>query len=268
MTKIPKPPQDLTRQRTEERARALTEAVVFAFTDKLKSEINKHGGFLGLRHVDAIEAEFKAKADQLSAIFAKAFDDAAREQEELRWFSIKRPAFDRLIVKRFEHLLMFHGADGKLHGAISRRLLPGFFLALHMMLGPEAMEAYHRRSDEAVARIMKGKLPINWDLVDRDAEIQDIMLDAQFSIAQHFEDAKRRFAWFIHIANSHMAPATDTQGEEATWELSHRSLHMLVNGLLSDLKTAVQDDRAWKRLAKRHPGADRHKLEFILERLG
>jgi hypothetical protein len=137
-----------------------------------------------------------------------------------------------------------------------------------MMLGPDAMEAYHRRSDEAVTRIMKGKLPINWDLVDRDAEIQDIMLDAQFSIAQHFEDAKRRFAWFIHIANSHMAPATDTQGEEATWELSHRSLHMLVNGLLSDLKTAVQDDRAWKRLAKRHPGTDRHKLEFILERLG
>ena len=95
----PKTPQDLTRQRTEERARALTDAVVYAFTEKLKSEINKHGGFLGLRHVDAIEAEFHAKAKQLSAAFASAFDDAAREQEELRWFSIKRPAFDRLIVK-------------------------------------------------------------------------------------------------------------------------------------------------------------------------
>lgn len=263
----PKTPQDLTRQRTEERARALTDAVVFAFTEKLKSEINKHGGFLGLRHVDAIEAEFHAKAKQLSAAFASAFDDAAREQEELRWFSIKRPAFDRLIVKRFEHLFMHKGADGQVHGSISRRLLPGFFLALSMMLGPEAMAAYQRRSDDAVTRVMQGQLPINWDLVDHDADIRDILLDAQIAIAQHFENVQRRFNWFIQVANAHMAPAASDQAFDAHWELGHRALHLLANSLLSDLSTAVNDDTAWDRLAARHADVDRHALAVTLEQL-
>lgn len=263
----PKSPQDLTRQRTEDRARALTEAVVHAFTEKLKSEIEKHGGYLGLRHVETIEAEFQAKAKQLSASFAQAFDDAAREQEELRWFSIKRPAFDRLIVKRFEHLLMHQDADGEIHGAISRRLLPGFFLALQMMLGPETMEAYQRRSDEAVARIMGGQVPIDWNLVDQDAAIGDVLLDAQYTIAQYFEDVQRRFSWFIQVANAHMAPATNADSFDANWELGHRALHMLVNSLLVDLKKAVDDDLAWRHLAERHEDADRLKLEVILDRL-
>ena len=263
----PKPPQDLSRQRTEERARALTDAVVFAFTEKLKSEINKHGGFIGLRHVDEIEAGFQAKAKQLSAAFAKAFEDAAREQEELRWFSIKRPAFDRLIVKRFEHLLMHQDAKGEIHGAISRRLLPGFFLALGMMLGPETLAAYQRRSDDAVTRIMGGQMPVDWDLVDQDAGIRDVLLDAQFVIAQYFEDPQRRFTWFIQVANAHMAPATNPGSFDTTWELGHRALHMLINSLLGDLKKVVGDDDAWARFAKRHKDADRLRLEIILDRL-
>jgi len=267
MVNTPKSPQELAHQRTQERAKTLSGAVVAAFTEKLKSEIHKHGGFLGLRHVDAIEAEFQAKADQLAVVFAQALEDAAREQEELRWFSIKRPAFDRLIVKRFEHLFMQRAADGQIHGAISRRLLPGFFLALQMMRGPETMEQYHQRSDDAVERIMKGQVPINWDLVDQDDDVQNVLLDAQYAIALHFEDAQRRFDWFIHIANSHIAPPASAEADDATWELGHRSLHLLVNSLLSDLRAVVSDDQAWQELAERHPDADRHKLEFILDRL-
>ncbi len=266
MTK-PMPPQDQIQARAEERARALSDAVVHAFTQKLKSEIEKHGGYLGLRHVDAIEAEFHAKAKELSVLFAQAFKDAAREQEDLRWFSIKRPAFDRLIVKRFEHLLMHPTADGKVHGAISRRLLPGFFLALSMMLGPEAMAEYQRRSDAAVARVMKGQMPVDWNLVDQDADIHDVLLDAQYAVALHFKDVQRRFSWFIQIANAHMAPANDPDSFDADWELGHRALHLLMNSLLSDLDKAVSEDVAWRHLAERHEGADRAHLAEILDKL-
>ena len=61
-----------------------------------------------------------------------------------------------------------------------------------MMVGPETMETYQRRSNEAVARVMGGVLPINWDLVDQDGEIRDVLLDAQYTIAQYFEDPERR----------------------------------------------------------------------------
>ena len=136
-----------------------------------------------------------------------------------------------------------------------------------MMLGSEAMEEYQRRSDEAVARVMKGQLPVDWDLVDQDADIHDVILDAQYAIAHHFENLQRRFAWFIQIANAHMAPPTAAQGEETTWELGNRSLRLLANALLSDLKKAVNDDLAWRHLAERHAGADRRQLTSILDRL-
>jgi len=264
---IPKPPQNLTQERAERRAQALAGVVVQAFTEKLRREIEKHGGFLGVRHVDGIEAEFQAKAKQLSAAFAQAFEDAAREQEELRWHAIKRPAFDRLIVKRFEHLFMRRGGDGRMHGAVSRRILPGFFLALNMMLGPEAVAEYQFRCDAAVERVMRGQVPVDWERVDNDAEVHDVILDAELAIAQHFVDTQRRFSWFIHITNSHMAPASGGAHGEADWELGHRALHVLLHSLLGDLKKAIADELAWRHLAERHPDADRQQIETVLARL-
>lgn len=268
---VPRQPKSIVAQRAEERAQALAEAVVEAFTAKLRVEIEKHGGFLGIRHLDTVEAEFKAKSKQLSHAFAMALEDAAREQEELRWHAIKRPAFDRLMVKRFEHLLMHPGANGQVEGAISRRLLPGFFLALNMMLGPEALATYQRRSDKAVERVMAGQIPIDWDRVNTDGEIFDLIIDAQYAVAHHFEDPPKRFQWFIQVANSHMAPAPKNDGPkdnaEGAWELTHRSLHLLINSLLADLRAVAANDAAWKRFLTRHKGADRDTLRALLERL-
>lgn len=261
------PPEILGQKLRRDRSRAIAEAVVAAFTERLKEEAAKQGGFLSRRHIDELNTEFQAKAGQLSGVFEQAFVDAAREQEELKWHAIKRPAFDRLIVKRFENLFIHRGADGIPHGSVSRRLLPGFFLALNMMLGPEALERYHRLSDAAVERIMKGHLPVDWDVVDLDEKIHGILLDAQFAIAMHFEDTARRGDWFIHITNSNLAPPAENHAGDANWQLTPRVLHQLLSSLLVDIREAVNDDEAWRYLAEHHPNADRFKLRAILKRL-
>lgn len=254
-------------KRRHEHSRAMAQAVVAAMTERLTEEVAKQGGFLSQRHIEGLSKDFQAKADQLAAVFEQALNEAVREQEELRWHAIKRPAFDRLMVKRFEHLFVHRGDDGIPHGIISRRLLPGFFLALNMMLGPQALERYQRRCDAAVERIMKGQTPIDWDLVDQDRDVHDIVLDAQHTIAMHFEDTQRRIDWFVHITNSHLAPVTQDHAPDAQWELTPRALYALINSLLSDLKKAVADDGMWRHLAERHPDADRIKVSLILDRL-
>lgn len=258
-------PKDLAKERTEKRARALAEAVVEAFTHKLKGEIEKHGGFLGLRHVADLEAELQSKGRQLSVLFAQAFDDAAREQEELRWHSIKRPAFDRLIVKRFEHLFVHKGPDGAMQGCLSRRVLPGFFLALNMMLGPEILGDFQRRCDAAVERVMHGQVPVDWNRVDADRDVHAIIIEAQYIMALYFEDTQRRFSWFMHIANSNLADGG--RDADAGWELGYRATHLLVTSLLDDLRATVHDDDAWTHFAVRHPEAKRAHLAQILDRL-
>lgn len=258
--------QDKAKDLTRARSRAMAQAVVSAFSTKLKAEARKHGGSLTLRHIEALDTEFQAKADQLSDVFEQAFQDAHREQEELKWHAIKRPAFDRMMVKRFEGLLFHQGADGQTHGVLSRRMLPGFFLALNMMMGPEAMSAYQRRCDQGMERVMGGRLPADWDLVDQDPDVRDVVLDAQYTIAQYFEDQEQRDSWFIHIVNTNLSPAA-AGASDTHWEMSTRALHMLVNDLLSDLKDALEDDVTWTRLALRHEDADRDQVQAILDRL-
>lgn len=257
----------LSQQRRHERSRAIAQTVVSAFTERLKEEAQKQGGYLSQRHIDELNTDFQAKADQLTTVFEKAFEEAAREQEELKWHAIKRPAFDRLIVKRFEHLFIHKESDGIAHGNISRRFLPGFFLALNMMLGPEVLERYQWRCDMAMDRVMKNKTPVDWQRVDADPDVHDIMLDAQFAIAMHFEDASKRSDWFLHIVNTHLAPPVHKDAPDAQWELGSRALHILVNSLLSDLKKAAGDTIAWQHLTERHPSADHDKICAILERL-
>lgn len=260
-------PEELGQKRRHARSRAMAQAVVSAFTERLKEEAQKQGGFLSERHIEDLNTDFQAKADQLTRVFDQAFADAAREQEELKWHAIKRPAFDRLIVKRFEQLFIQRDANGVPHGTISRRILPGFFLGLNMMLGPEALERFQWRCDTAMNRIMKGRLPVDWERVDQDAEVHDVILDAQFTIAMHFEDVQHRSDWFVHIANANLAPVLYDDAPDAQWELIPRTLHVLVKNLLSDLKKAVDDNIAWQHLAERHEGADRHKIALILDRL-
>jgi len=259
-------PNDKARELTRARARAMAQAVVSAFTTKLKAEARKHGGSLSLSHIESLDEDFQAKAEQLTAVFEQSFQDAHREQEELKWHAIKRPAFDRMMVKRFEGLLFHRGDDGQTHGVLSRRMLPGFFLALNMMMGPEAMSAYQRRSDQGMERVMGGRLPADWDLVDQDPDVRDVVLDAQYTIALYFEDPEQRAAWFTHIVNTNLSPAAAGAGD-THWELSTRALHMLINDVLSDLKAAVADDGTWTRLALRHEDADRDQIREILQRL-
>ena len=257
---------DLNKKRRA-RSHALAQAVVDAFVERLKEEVDKHGGYLTQAHVQNLNTEFQTKADQLSAVFAQALEDSAREQEELHWHAIKRPAFDRLIVKRFEHLFVRRDADGTVHGNLSRRMLPGFFLALNMMLGPELLGKFQTRCDAAVDRVMKGKMPVDWDQVDHDPAVHDIILDAQYAITLHFEETARRYDWLIHIVNTHLAPVAEGSTNARAWELTPRVLHDLLDGLLVDIKKAVVDDVAWRHLAGRHKDADRHLIATILDRL-
>ena len=114
---------------------------------------------------------------------------------------------------------------------------------------------------------MKGRIPVDWDLIDQDPDVHDIVLDAQYAIAMHFDDMTRRADWFINITNSHLAPPAHKDAGDANWELTPRALHVLLNSLLADLSADVSDDAAWYRLAQRHPDADRNKLALILDRM-
>ncbi|MBF0248412.1 MAG: hypothetical protein HQL36_10145 [Alphaproteobacteria bacterium] len=263
----PPTPQQLTQQRMEARSRAMAQAVVSAIGGKLLEEAKKHGGYLPQTRIQELTAELEGKAELLTKVFSQALTEAALEQEELHWQSMKRPPFERLLVKRFEHLLIREDTPGHVTGTVSRRMLPGYFLALNMMVGPEKMEDFHKRCEAAVQRVMKGRLPVDWDLLERDAVVHDMILDTEYAFTLHFSDAMRRSEWFLQIINTHLAPIGDPSDPDADWVLDRRILRGLIGGILKDIKATVHDEARWKRFQQRHPDANRHQVSFILDRL-
>ncbi|MDH5187916.1 MAG: hypothetical protein OEW37_03040 [Rhodospirillaceae bacterium] len=268
MREAPPVSPKLTREKNRARSRAMAEAVISSFAATLKTEARKRGGFLTLPDLDELDVSFREKTAELTDVFEMAFNDAMREQEDLKWNQIKRPAFDRLMVKRFDHMLMVKDRDGVPHGTFPRRFLPGFFLALNMLLGPEAMENFHKRSDKIMTQVMKGIIPVDWELLDQNDEMKDIIIDGQLAIAWQFNDTQKRTKWFIQLVNANLAPVHEKATQvEANWEMDHIAFIRLINSLLHDLKIAVNDAQQWKHLKRRHPDAKRDEITAILQRL-
>ena len=260
----PKAPKELSQQRRHARSRALAQAVVAAISERLQDELEKNNGHLTIHNVRQLNTDFLEKTAQLTGLFELAMMESEREQDQLKWSSVKRPPFERLLVKRFESLLYHREPDGHLRGSISRRLLPGFFVTVNMMIGLEKLEFYHKRSEMALDRVMKGRLPVNWDLVDSDPEIHDIILDAQLTIAESFANTKQRLEWFLHIVNANLGPAKPGARDE-DWELGPRTAHHLMHSLLQDLKKALTDDLAWRHLLERNPDANRTQFQETID---
>ncbi len=268
MREAPPVSPKLTREKNRARSRAMAETVISAFTEALKGEARKRGGFITLPDIEELGVAFREKTAELTEIFEMSFNDAAREQEELKWNQIKRPAFDRLMVKRFDHMFMVKDREGIPRGTFPRRFLQAFFLTLNMLLGPDAMEKFHKRSDEIMERVMKGIIPVDWDLLDQNEEMQQIIIDAQLAIALQFSDAKKRAKWFIQLVNANLAPVPENASKvEASWEMDHRTFLKLINALLHDLKVASGDAQEWKHLKRRHPDTNHAELTLILEQL-
>ena len=268
MREAPSVSPQLTREKNRARSRAMAETVISAFTEALKGEARKRGGFLTLPDIEELDIAFREKTAELTEVFEMSFNDAAREQEELKWNQIKRPAFDRLMVKRFDHMFMVKDREGVPHGTFPRRFLQAFFLTLNMLLGPDAIENFHKRSDEIMERVMKGIIPVDWDLLDQNNDMQEVILDAQLAIAWQFADAKKRAKWFIQLVNANLALAPENAPQvEANWEMDHRSFLKLINALLHDLKVVSGDAQEWKNLKRRHPDTNHAELMLILEQL-
>jgi hypothetical protein len=231
-------------------SQALAETVVASFLDRLKAEARRNGGMLTLSDLENLEGEFAKKTDALQAVFEKTFEDKARHQERPAWQNPRAFPFNRLIVEKFS--AMFSPDELLLDDeyAVSRRILPGFFMALNMMMGEELVEEFQQRCRVIVDRLEDGE-DFEWSDLHADPEGKIVSLDAQVCIATHFEDIDKRAAWFVELINSHMAPAAGGGGA-AEWQFSERGFLHFLGFLLSDLKETLSTETGRMFITKRH----------------
>lgn len=261
------PPERLqavaNRASAEAWSEALAQTAVTSVMDKMCAEIQRKGS-LNLADIGAMQNDMAAQAAALSGTFEQALKDYAEARERANWNEKRDYPFDRLIVKRFSSL--FQEKDPSRFDRGSRRMLPGFFLALGMMLGPDSVDHYQERCRLIVDRIRDEKGDaFDWEDVYAAKDARTLLLDALVDIARRFDNFERRANWFIEMVNGNLTPVDESPSDDADWELNPAGVKNFLNTLLDDLRRVLATDQGKRHIAKRHGDDAVATIERVFE---
>lgn len=234
------------------KSRAMAETFIESFCDRLIQAANKKGGLLTVNDLQTMSEEFHAKTTALQAVFERSFEDYVHARERASLAQKRNFPFDRVLVHTFEHL--FAREEELTETSVSRRILPGFFMAMGKMLGPEVSESFQERCRKIVARLRDGREDsFNWDEVYKRPDVKELLIEAEIAIAGYFEDVPKRIAWFRTIVNNHLPPPDPGAPPAAReWQLTDDGLRVFIRALLSDLKAELKSNEGRSRVTERH----------------
>lgn len=257
----PPTPADVPQYSINALSQALAQTVVSTFTDRLKLEAQRHGGYLTVSDISQLSEEFDRKRGQLEKVFQQSFEQVVRARERAVFDHARAYPFDRLIVNTFEPLFARERAEADGADAVTRRVLSGFFLSMDMMVGKDMVEEFQVRCRKIVARLSRGQeQSFNWQMLYDDREAKDCCLDALVAFAPYFEDWEKRRDWYLPLINGNL----DASDE---WELTPGGLANLVGVMFSHLKAGLADTNSRAELEKRHGRNPCVALDLILVKL-
>jgi hypothetical protein len=244
-------------------SRMLVETIVGTFTERLKSEVAKRGGRLTAADIDRIAQELDGKRAQLEAVFRKTFESYVQARERAAFDHAREFPFDRLIVNTFAELFSPKRAELDGDDRVTRKVLPGFFMALDRMLPPERLAEYQERCRAIVGRIAGGdENVLDWRLLYADPEANVLLIDALAALVPHFEAYEKRRLWFLPLVNDNLQKdGTDD------WELSPRGFINLTLAMFLPLRNELRDITGRARMVERYGPADCQNLQRILDKM-
>jgi hypothetical protein len=254
-------PQDAPQYSINALSQALAQTVVSTFTDRLKLEAQRHGGYLTVSDISQLSEEFDRKRVQLEKVFQQSFEQVVRARERAVFDHARAYPFDRLIVNSFEALFLPDRSSADGADAVTRRVLPGFFLSMDMMVGKDMVEEFQERCRKIVARLSQGQeQAFNWQMLYDDPEAKDCCLDALVAFAPYFEDWEKRRDWYLPLINGNL----DASDE---WELTAGGFANLAGVMFSQLMSALANTNTRAELEKRHGRNPCVALDLILVKL-
>jgi hypothetical protein len=131
------------------RSRVVAKTMVGSMVGRLRAEAERKGS-LTVDDLTALQAEFDRQAEKLSVALERSFNTYVEAKERAEWGLKRELPFDRVIVKAFSEL--FLEQDHSRFDWVSRRMLPGFFMALNMMLGEDLVSEYQEQCQLIVSR--------------------------------------------------------------------------------------------------------------------
>lgn len=244
-------PKPMNAASAKEQGKAIAGKAVGAVVDQMKQKASANGGMLSIQDIDAMQSTFEQQAKEMQAQIEATLDNYADARDKEKYAKERVDPFFRLIVKPFAHMF----AEKPSRKGITRRMLPGYFTAIGMLLGPDNVTNYDERCRGIVARLKNdvGDDAFGWEMFYTERDALTVRLDAQVIVASQFADYDKRSGWFINLVNSNLGGLPDSATEaEQRWVLGEIGFRRLLDAMLSDLRKVLSSEKGRERLVKRH----------------
>jgi hypothetical protein len=170
----------------------------------------------------------------------------------------RQGGFGRIVVSRFAHY--FSAEDSTGHTAFSRRLLPGFFMGIDLILGPKLRFEFDARMNKIDHQNEFGQ-----ERMSTDAKL--LLLDILIEIAATFDPYERRAKWFMNIINGHAAPPSEPRHTLEGAEISSGEFKLFLKTLLVDLRYKTTSNHLRCKFDNRYGNRKIESVKSILDDL-
>lgn len=212
---------------------AIANTMIGHFTTRLEVEAAKRGG-LSAEDIRVLAESFMAdELNRFQTTYRRSYDGCTATREAKQWESTRRRPFDRVLMKSFAHLFPPRQGDDGGRGLLSRRLIPGFNVAVDKMIGPSLYEQCQRKSQAILDRHRQGQ-GHDWEAIHADPETHALTSDVLVVVAHYFGNFERRRDWFLDLVNSHLAKVP-ADAADVHWQLTNHGFAELMRALFADL---------------------------------
>jgi hypothetical protein len=207
---------------------------------RLEVEAGKNNGVLAAQNIrDTCDKFLAEELPRFQSTFQRNYDECTQHREEHRWAGIRKQPFDRILTKRFAHLFPARKGDDGGQGLLSRRVIPGFNLAINKMIGPMLYEQCQRKTRAIMDRHPTEQGGYDWGKIYADPDCLALTNDVLVVVAHYFSEFERRRTWFMELVNSNLARPTDDEELHANWQLTPHGFSEMMRTLFEDMESTM-----------------------------
>ena len=244
----------------------ITTLLVGHLLSRLEVQAGKNGGALSGAEIRTCTEKFLAEEmPHFQSSFRRNYDECSVRRQQHQWSTVRKQPLVRILTRKFAHLFAPRMGDGGEQGLLSRRMMPGFTVAITKMIGPTLYKQCQHKAQAIVERHPTAFGSFDWQAIYADPECLALSADILVVMAHYFTEFDRRRNWFMALVNSHLAPVLSDEDFHPNWQLTNHGFAEMMRSLFADL--AAELDTHPDRMLARYGEQTAQAISNFLQRL-
>lgn len=180
------------------------------------------------------------------------------------WFELEKTYFEeknvvrsrtyimeRLLISRFEKLLVPAHAVSAQGLVLSRQAIPAILAVFRQLAGPQIYDQYSGRADQLLQRVQAQEGDsFAWDTLYRHPEAIDLANGFLMVTVHHLRDVAKRRKWMVEFCSRIMAATAGTADLE--WHFGDAEFHLLIGALFLPIMKTLENAGAKEAFTERY----------------